>query len=373
MKKVKILHCGDLHFDTPFCQLSSIESEKRKEDLRETFGRIIGLVKEEKIPILLISGDLFDNERVMKTTLDYMIKKFNEIKDTRVLISPGNHDPHGSKSFYTMMKWPQNVHIFGPNIEKVSIGELNTCIYGIGFSRNHEKRSLIEKFSVEDDEAINIMVLHGQVVSKGQDSDYNPITIEDIQKSKLDYLALGHCHGHNGIVRDGNTFWSYSGNPEGRGFDELGPKGVIIGEVGKGYNNLHFKRICKRQYIEVKIDITGARTYEEIVEMINKEIMDGGKNLYKIILTGEIPEGFNINISIIKEKLKTFYFIKIIDETRIGIDYTSLENTYSLKGIFIKNIRKKIEKAKDIDEKKQLERALKIGLNALDGGIVNDY
>ena len=99
MHTVKILHCGDLHFDTPFQGFTPIEAEKRKEDLRETFGRIIEIVKNREIPILLMSGDIFDNEGVTKMTMEYIGKKFKEIPDTRVFISPGNHDHYSTKSF----------------------------------------------------------------------------------------------------------------------------------------------------------------------------------------------------------------------------------------------------------------------------------
>ena len=106
MNSVKILHCADLHFDTSFSGLiSSEKQEERKEDLRETFGEIINIVKTENIPILLIAGDLFDNERVMRTTIDYLLHKFNEIEHTHVFISPGNHDPLNEKSYYNIITW----------------------------------------------------------------------------------------------------------------------------------------------------------------------------------------------------------------------------------------------------------------------------
>lgn len=370
MNKVKILHCADLHFDTPFAELSRNKSEGRKEDLRETFGKIIEIVKLEKVELLLVSGDLFDNTSVMQTTLDYIYKKFLEIPYTQIFLCPGNHDPYFQKSFYNTVKWPENVYVFDEKVNKISLPELNTCVYGIGFSNFHERKSLIENFLVHDEFYINIMVLHGNLVRKGETSVYNPITIEDIGRSKLDYLALGHTHKYTGIKRVGDTFFAYSGCPEGRGFDEVGEKGVLIGEIGKGYCNLRFQETSKRKYFVEKIDISGVQTYEEIIQKINEQIKDIDKNnnLYKIYLIGEIREGFVINIDLIEGKLKEdFYFVKVIDYTQIMLDYDALENDFSLKGIFIRNMREKIKQSFDEEEKRKLLKALKFGIRALEG------
>jgi exonuclease SbcD len=374
MRTIRILHCGDLHFDTPFRELSGKKAEARKEDLRETWGKIIDLIKKEEIQLVLMSGDLFDNGRIMKTTLEYLIKKLQEISPTPVFISPGNHDPYASNSYYQIIDWPDNVHIFGSTLEKVLLPQLGTCIYGIGFSKPYQRESLIRNFCVEDEKYINLMVLHGDVVSKGQDSNYNPITLEDIQKSKLDYLALGHQHSYSEINRTANTFWGYSGNPEGRGFDEQGSKGVLIGDIGKGYCRLNFYETCKRKYWEKKVDIGDAITYEEIIEQIYKQVKYGDpeQDLYKIILTGELSEKFKVDPFIVQQKLASaFYFIKIVEDTKIKIDYDTLEKTFSLKGIFVRKIREKMKHAQDETQKRRLELALKLGLYALEGQELN--
>lgn len=373
MGKIKILHCADFHFDTPFRELAGAAAEKRKEDLRETFGRVIQIAKEEEVDVMLISGDFFDNERVMKTTLDHIIKKFEEISNVRVFISPGNHDPYTPKSYYHLVQWPENVHIFDSHATGIAIPDLNLWVYGAGFSKFHEKQALLQGFQVEDRTMMNIMVLHGEVVSEGQGSDYNPITQKSISESGLDYLALGHKHSFSGIMKAGETFWAYSGNPEGRGFDETGSKGVLLGTLEKGRCDLYFQEICKRRYMTVKVDIEGLDTYEEITEKIKEQVIDPerAENLYKIILTGEIKEDFTIHTEVLREKLSsTFYSVKLVDETTPELDYEGLANEFSLRGIFIRNMLEKLEEMPDEEGKKQIKRALKLGIQALGTGEV---
>ena len=58
MNKVRILHCADLHFDTPFKELDKYISDISKEELLEVFKNIIDLCIKEKVEVLLIAGEL---------------------------------------------------------------------------------------------------------------------------------------------------------------------------------------------------------------------------------------------------------------------------------------------------------------------------
>ena len=100
MNKVRILHCADLHFDTPFKELDKDISDISKEELLEVFKNIIDLCIKEKVEVLLIAGDVFDNLTVNKSTLFFISEQINRIKHIKVFISPGNHDPYNNLSFY---------------------------------------------------------------------------------------------------------------------------------------------------------------------------------------------------------------------------------------------------------------------------------
>ena len=46
MKRIKIVHTGDLHFDTPFKDVGESQSRINKEELKEVFRNIIHFCKE---------------------------------------------------------------------------------------------------------------------------------------------------------------------------------------------------------------------------------------------------------------------------------------------------------------------------------------
>ena len=377
MKKVKIVHTADLHFDTPFNEVDDKQRAINKEELREVFKNIINFCKEKQVDILLLAGDIFDNLTLNRETIYFLENVFNNIKETRVFISPGNHDPYNNNSFYKLIKWPENVYIFKDKLEKVYIKELETNVWGAAFNEKYVRESLIRGFS-QNNKEINIMVIHGEISSSSEGNEYNPITLKDIKESGMDYIALGHRHNFSGILKEGNTFYSYSGCPQGRGFDETGDKGIIYGYVSKGAVELSFIKTCKRNYEEVYVDISNLFGYEEVIKKILDVIKeeDRKNNLYKIILKGEVSEKFHIEEKVLKSKLvRDFYFCKVVDKTSIALDIKELSKGYSVKSIFVKNLLKKLQEAKTDEEKDIIKMALKIGVSSLSEAEVNidDY
>jgi DNA repair protein SbcD/Mre11 len=375
MKKIKILQAGDLHFDTPFKDLNKNIALISKEELLEVFSKIIDMSMENSVDILLLTGDIFDNLTVNKKTLIFIKNQLERINNIRVFISPGNHDPYNEKSFYKMINWPDNVYIFKGNLESVVIEELKTVVFGAAFNEYHVRKSMIKDIAVKEN-YINIMTIHGDISNTDGGNDYNPITLKDIGNSGLDYIAIGHRHNFSGILRENNTYYAYAGCPQGRGFDELDNKGVIIGEISKGAVDLRFHRTSKRNYYVKEIDISNSVSYEDIklkiISSINEE--ERKNNLYKIILKGEIESYINLKEEVILDKVKDdFYFVKVIDKTEVKLDFDKISKDYSIKGVYAKKLLEKMEE--EDANKEVLKMALKLGIQCLSYEEVNlnDY
>ena len=377
MKKIKILHCGDMHFDTPFKELNSKLSSISKEELLEVLSTIINICKTNSVDIMLMAGDIFDNLTVNKKTLAFIREQLERIENIKVFISPGNHDPYNTNSFYKMIEWPSNVHVFKSEMEKVYIEKLDTVVWGAAFNKPHIRESLLKEVKAQTN-YINLMVLHGEISQSEGGNVYNPITLREIGESGVDYLALGHRHSYTGILREGDTCYAYCGCPQGRGFDEVGDKGVILGEVYKGSVNLEFTKTSKRNYYVREVDISKAFSNEEVKAIILREVKeeDRLKNFYKIVLVGTLEPHLNLKEDVIFEKLKDeFYFIKIVDKTEIQIDFDEISKDYSLKGIFAAKLLKELEENKDEENIEVIKMALKLGIQCLSQEEVNlnDY
>ena len=353
---MRFIHMADMHFDCPFTVLSSHEElgDLRRLEQRKVFNKIIDIIKQERIPYLFIAGDLYEHQYIRKTTIEYINNLFKTIPETKIIITPGNHDPLLKDSYYSTFKWNENVYIFNSEINKLEFEEAD--IYGFGFDDFYCKGSKIEKITIENKEKINILITHGDLnASQNTQIQYNPINENILKQKGFDYVALGHIHKRtidNNIVYPGSTI--------AMGFDELGEHGILDINLEKNNLDVKFIKLDNMAFIEKEINISEVYTEEELIEKINSEKIEENK-LYKIILIG------NKNIEINKNKIINIInkknIIKIKDETRMAFDIDKIIQENNLKGYFIREIMNLKEKNNYTEE--EINDVINIGLNAL--------
>lgn len=366
MKSVKILHTADIHIGARESFLGA-NADKRRFETLMTFERIMDLAAKEDVSLVAVAGDLFDSNGIEETFIKSVFDKISSYPQIKVVFSAGNHDPLNAESPFLNRELPENLYVLGTKDECITLEELKLRVYGRSFERNCLKGE--EFFTLKTDpEYINLLVQHGDLKSD-LNSEYNAITPQFVKNSGMDYIALGHLHKRTEIGRIDNTFFAYCGCPEGQGFDELDDKGVYIGEIGKGVCSLSFISVSKRKHIEKTVDISNAQNTADIAELVlsslKSEYGDNfGENLYKIILSGEISEQTEVNLSQITSRLEEkLYFVKLRDNTEYKIDYAQLAKEPTLMGVFVKRMLEKEKNASE-EEKQSLKKALKLGLRA---------
>ncbi len=373
MNSVKILHTADLHLGSGRNGVKGGKAE-----IENTFLRIINLCKAQNVDFLLIAGDLFDTPFVSVDLASKIISAMSQIPDTVIAISPGNHDCSCPGSVYLKYDFPENVIIFNSFLEYVDFPQKNVRLWGAGFTDRFESVPLLGPDIEKAADRLNICVLHGELTAEGSTSTYNPITPSAIEKSGFDYIALGHIHKRSEIAKSGNTFFAYSGCPDGTGFDEIGALGVYTGTISKGSVNLEFLETSSRKYILENADITDCKDTFDISDKILNQLKHnyGGafaENLYRITLTGTIPAGVSISVTQLRSVLQdTLYCAEIIDKSDADMDrIEELAAEASLRGIFVS---KMLEKLKNSSESEQTlyKNALKIGLQSFSKGVTLD-
>lgn len=369
--KIKIAHCADLHIGSKISDLGH-KSAIRALEIKNSFSNIVDVCSKEKVDVLCVSGDLFDDVAVLNSDVQE-IKNICKNANFKIVITPGNHDPFSADSPYKDV-WSENVIVFKNNyLEKIEFDDIKLRIWGAAFKGRYENKSLLKNAVVPKDDFINICVLHGEIVSSNSgNSPYNPVFIEDIEKSGFNYLALGHIHTRSKIYKSGETFYSYPGNAESSGFGCLGEKGIYLGEISKGFCDLKFIKTCKRAYYIKEIDVSGLKTDSEIAKKITDALIEEfgenyGENIYKIILVGEVSDGILIDIHNIKSILEdSIFYCRVEDNTEIEIDTENIECKNDFKGLFIKKMAEKINEQISEEEKLIYKKALKIGLTSFE-------
>ena len=357
MESIKIAHIADAHLGCAFADLDKSKRALRRQEIKMSFASAISTATKHNVNVMLIAGDIFDNEYVDKETINFVKNTLNST-DVPVFIAPGNHDPY-TMGIYKSLKdgLNENITIFNNHITKVSIDNVN--IYGFGFDKDVLDASVLSDFTA-DSEDINIMVLHAGGM-------YNPITDEEIKKSGLSYLALGHTHNFSGVNKSGDTYLAYSGTHDGHGFDECGEKGILIGTVSKHKADMQFVPTHSRLYKTIEIDVGSMETIDDIIATA-KKMADSPDDLYKIVLTGRKSPELSIDTEMIASILSaSVFYAEVKDKTTISYDLEELSKDYSLKGIVAKNLISEFENADD-DEKDILNEVSSLLISALEGG-----
>lgn len=360
---MKFIHMADMHLDSPFATLannSKLAQERRMEQ-RKVMKDIVEYIKENNISYFFIAGDLYEQEYIKKSTIEYINNLFKVIENTQIFITPGNHDPYIKNSFYKQYNWNKNVHIFTQELECIEYEDFD--IYGYGFN-DFYMQNKYHNIKIKNKDKINILITHGSLDNgKDEDKEYNALTTKELRDLGFDYIALGHIHKKSYNDYE-NQRIVYPGSTVSLGFDELGERGVIEGDIDERTRDVRVKFIPmnSKTFEEVSIDTSNFNSEEDLIEYINNMSLDENK-YYKIILYGR--SNFEIDENNILDLLKQKSVIRVRNHTEPKYDIKEIANQISLKGLFAKNILNKIENASNEEEKEKLLNAFDVGADVL--------
>lgn len=358
---MKFVHIADMHFDGPFMNLSDKEvlGDLKRLEQRKVFKKVIDYIKENKIDCFFIAGDLYEHQYIRKSTIEYINQLFREIPETKVFISPGNHDPYLKNSYYNKYNWSENVTIFSSKFKVINLPELD--IYGYGFDDFYCTNCNLDELVIENPEKNNILIMHSTINGANlEEKQYNSISSKTLIYKGFDYVATGHIHKREMYE---NARIVYPGSTISLGFDELGEHGMIVGEISNKNVKVSFIPLAENEFVEIFIDVTDMNAKEDLIEKINESFIKDNQ-LAKIILVGE--RNFEINTYDLYKLISEDRIIKIKDKTKIKYNLNSISNDITLKGIFAKEMLKKLKEEDITEEKEVIEKAIEIGFEALE-------
>lgn len=359
---LKLIHGADFHLDAPFAALTPELSRQRRAEQRTLLARLAELVRAEGADLVLLSGDLLDSGETYYETVQALAQTLGRMA-VPVFLAPGNHDFWSARSVYAGTAWPDNVHIFSNiAVEAVELPGLNCVVHGAAFTTPHADRSPLMGFAAPQDGKTHLMVLHGDVDAR---SRYGPLSQEDIARSGLTYLALGHVHACSGLQKAGDTYWAYPGCPEGRGFDELGEKGVLSVSVEGGQVSARFVPLAVRRYRLITVDLTGAQSPEEALSSALPA--DCAQDCLRVILAGERAEPLDLP-ALEAAAAPRCFTLSLRDHTRPKRDLWARAGEESLTGLFLRQMRARLAQAGDEAAESRLLEAARFGLAALENG-----
>ena len=239
---------------------------------------------------------------------------------------------------------------------------LGCAVHGAAFTAPEcPADRVLAGFTAPRDGLLHIGLLHGDVTPS--DSRYRPLRTADIADSRLDYLALGHVHGCTGVLTAGTVPYAYCGCIEGRGFDELGDKGFLFGDIAPGAAELRFVPFAQRRYCVLRADITDGDALPALERLLPH---DTERDVCRIVLTGAPDEP--PRLSPLADALSPrFFSLQLRDETTVRRDLWDKCGEDTLRGLFLRELRARYDAAPDDDARRRIELAARFGTAAMDG------
>ena len=187
---------------------------------------VVDAVSHNGGDMLLLVGDVFDNERVSDDVLAWFLVEMGRV-NAPVVVLPGNHDLIHQSSVYHREPFkhaPDNVFVFRESGgELLSFPGLGIDVWGRAMPMHTPDFKPLEGMPPPAADDWLVALAHGHFhFEEDRDQRSSPIYPQEIADARCHYLALGHWDRHVDVSQ-GNVTAVYSGCP-------LGP----IGSPGAG-------------------------------------------------------------------------------------------------------------------------------------------
>lgn len=369
---LRFLHCSDIHLDAPFVGLTAEKSEERRRVLRSSFMRMMQYVRDSKIDVVLMSGDIFDTEYATNSTAEVLIREFVNCPDTEFIIAPGKSDHYLNNPIYASGRLPDNCRVFSEEkLARFDFEEHNVTVYGWAFVNEGLNVNPIYDRQVDDASRINIVCAYADL-DGDVDSLSCPVSREDLRKFGADYYALGSRHEASKFLTVGGSKYAYAGALECTGFGEPGLGGANLisvtycdGELTIENKKMEFGHV---RFETEELDITGVNTGNEIINRISNLITEkkyDNETALRVNLTGYIDPAFIVPNNLENDAFGLYYF-DLVDKTIPLYGTEHFKRDMTMKGEVFRTFYPALM-SEDEGERLHAARAFRIALAALEG------
>lgn len=281
MPPLRFVHAADLHLDSPFVGIQAVAPGNVAAALQDatfrTYENIIDLCIDEQVDALLVAGDVYDSaDRSLRAQLKFVegLKRLDEA-GIRSFVCHGNHDP--LDGWEARLDYPSSCTRFGTETDVVPVFEDDperAVVHGISYPKQDVYENLALRLGTADSNTFSIGLVHANVGSDASHENYAPCSHEDLERSGMDYWALGHVHARQ-VLSERSPTVVYPGNPQGRHPNEPGARGVYLVEVDDdGDVHLDFRPVDTVRWERTRLDISDMETEQDLIDALHQSMDD---------------------------------------------------------------------------------------------------
>jgi exonuclease SbcD len=314
----RLLHMADVHLGARHQDLGDAAVQQRERQFA-AFKRAIDMAIHERADVVLVAGDLFDSNSQPRRTVERVAAEFGRLaaKNIRTVILPGTHDVYDGASIYRaydlaamagVAPTSDLLTVLTPELQEVLFPALDLVVYGRCFATKRAPASPLAGFSAltESRARWRVGIVHGALRVPGRvERDEVMFTEDEIVRSGLDYLALGHWHSAR-RGRAGGTAWAYSGAVEPVAVDQEGAGFVVLAHLeeidGQRHVRLEARQVGKTKFQKLDLDASEIGSQQRLVQRLLA--MADPNLVLDVRLTGIEPDTLELNDDELDQQLR---------------------------------------------------------------------
>lgn len=259
----------------------------------ESIHNVLKSAREQKVDFVLLCGDTFEHDMVGQEDVKRVVTIFNQYPDTPIYLLPGNHDMSGADCVYDRPIFQRVSHLTilrTSDSVRVSDAILHPCPVPSRLTTQDPTGTIPVVGEVD---GIHIGVAHGSLVGKSpvpswEDVDL-PIDPACVDRTGIDYLALGHWHGHTTFEDStGTARIAYSGTHEQTKYDEDNAGHCLLIQIDRKGDAPKILPVRTGQLTWVSAEFE-MRDSSSLTELEKYFESIRGFDMVRLVLFGELP------------------------------------------------------------------------------------
>jgi len=365
------LHTGDIHLGIKLSGLGR-SADKVRAAVKDAFARMIDICLNSDVDAFVIAGDLFDSNRVSKPLWDFAIREIARLEHIPAIVIPGTHDCLDDNSIWDSIEsseYPENLHIFNDSEKtKFVFPDLGLSFYARPNGSPRATESPLTGLHPESSPGYHIALAHGSLQIPGKSSpDDWPISLDQIENSGFDYIALGHWHSYLQAPTI-KVPAVYSGSPEPLSFKHKDAGWAAMVEFDEGNVKIEKFQIGRLEFKTIEFPGESYKYTLELEREISKHV--GENRLLKVLLTGIFPSDGYIDFERLQMNMEDqFLYLSVVDRsTSIPEDLAKLSfPETTILGQYIKLLSEETAQDQNPERAEMLRDSLKLGYALLSG------
>jgi len=271
----------------------------------QSIHNVLRSAQEQNVDFVLLCGDIFEHNMISQEEVKKVVTIFNQYPNIPLYLLPGNHDIIGADCVYNRPIFQGIKHLkilCTSDSVKVPGAVIHPCPVLSKFSTKDFSNAIPEVHEVD---GIHIGVAHGSLVGKFSVSNWEdidlPINPSCVDRTGIDYLALGHWHSHRtfedstGIARI-----AYSGTHEQTNYNEDYAGQCLLVQIDEKGDapEIHPVKTGQLLWVSKEFEMKDSSSITEL-----KDYLESIKriDMVRLIIQGELPLEFKEELDNILE------------------------------------------------------------------------